>query len=867
MVKQIARARALLRARELRAVHAVPRRHGVDDEDPRAHRRRRRHDGGSRHAARHRREHDRQDDLRAQRLVRDAGRRRASRSSAASSRRSSRSKTRSHRAGGGGLMADDCHRWSTSRSKDAPVSVPDGTSILEAAKTAGVLDPALLLPPGTSGGRRVPHVPRRSREGAEARAFVRDGGRRRAGRARALGEGARGAQGRARDAAHQPPARLPDLRPVRRVRAAGLHVSRKGARTRATASPSASIRSRISAATCCTSPNRCILCTRCVRFMDDVAHDPVLNVSERGDRALHRQVRGQGPHASVGRQRHRPLPGRRAPLQGLPEQGARVGARPHRVGLPELHAGLQHHRRDARQLGRAPPAAPERGSQPVLHVRPRPAELPLDEPAGSRSRCRSVRRGGGARDGRTGKSRCRGRGALLSGKRVVRARVAEPVERSAVPARAARAEDRAARARSASRTGRKRHCPASTDLALRTERAANVRGAELLGFTRERHAARADCRPVTCSSSPTTSSTGADCGRSSRRPARDRASARRCPRRLARAPTSCCRSQPHRRRRNVHQPARPRAALPAGQGGAWARAAELVRARRPARGVGEEADYFTGVATSSPRSRPRARDVRRAVVRHARAARDCRCCSRRRDGGGGAMTSHVLALVFACSQATTRRRRRRLLAPGSSLTVVKMLVVLHDLHGRRRAARRSPSGRSRRGSRIGTDRTASAWHGLLQPVADGVKNFMKEETYPAHANKPLFILAPVLSFIPALIAWAVIPFGAPWASPWGRIDMVLADLPIGFLFILAISLARRVRHRARRLGVEQQVRAARRPPLERADGLVRDLDGHVDDSRAAARRQRLAAADRERSRRTMHVWNVLDAARSRSSSS
>ena len=83
---------------------------------------------------------------------------------------------------------------------------------------------ALLLPPGTSGRRRVPHVPRRSREGAEARAVVRDVGRRRAGRARALGEGARGAQGRARDAAHQPSARLPDLRSGRRVRAAGLHV-------------------------------------------------------------------------------------------------------------------------------------------------------------------------------------------------------------------------------------------------------------------------------------------------------------------------------------------------------------------------------------------------------------------------------------------------------------------------------------------------------------------------------------------------------------------------------------------------------------------------------------------------------------------
>ena len=66
--------RALLRARELRAVHAVPRRHGLDDEDPRAHRGGRGHDGGPRHADRHRRQHDRQDDLRAERLVRGAGR-------------------------------------------------------------------------------------------------------------------------------------------------------------------------------------------------------------------------------------------------------------------------------------------------------------------------------------------------------------------------------------------------------------------------------------------------------------------------------------------------------------------------------------------------------------------------------------------------------------------------------------------------------------------------------------------------------------------------------------------------------------------------------------------------------------------------
>jgi NADH-quinone oxidoreductase subunit H len=77
--------------------------------------------------------------------------------------------------------------------------------------------------------------------------------------------------------------------------------------------------------------------------------------------------------------------------------------------------------------------------------------------------------------------------------------------------------------------------------------------------------------------------------------------------------------------------------------------------------------------------------------------------------------------------------------------------------------------------------------GILQPIADGVKNFVKEETYPDAANLPLFILAPVLSFIPALIAWAVIPFASPWGSPWGIVEMVLAPMPIGYLFILAIS--------------------------------------------------------------------------------
>jgi NADH-quinone oxidoreductase subunit H len=86
--------------------------------------------------------------------------------------------------------------------------------------------------------------------------------------------------------------------------------------------------------------------------------------------------------------------------------------------------------------------------------------------------------------------------------------------------------------------------------------------------------------------------------------------------------------------------------------------------------------------------------------------------------------------------------------------------------------------------RHGPNRVLKGWG---QPLADGVKNFVKEETYPAAANIPLFVLAPALAFIPALLTWAVIPFAAPWGSRWGIIEMVLAPLPVGFLFILAIS--------------------------------------------------------------------------------
>ncbi|MFO1039975.1 MAG: NADH-quinone oxidoreductase subunit NuoH [Geminicoccaceae bacterium] len=68
--------------------------------------------------------------------------------------------------------------------------------------------------------------------------------------------------------------------------------------------------------------------------------------------------------------------------------------------------------------------------------------------------------------------------------------------------------------------------------------------------------------------------------------------------------------------------------------------------------------------------------------------------------------------------------------------------------------------------------------GLLQPIADGVKLFLKETVVPSGANKVVFIMAPMITFVLALIGWAVIPF---WDGG------VLADINVGVLYLFAIS--------------------------------------------------------------------------------
>jgi len=77
--------------------------------------------------------------------------------------------------------------------------------------------------------------------------------------------------------------------------------------------------------------------------------------------------------------------------------------------------------------------------------------------------------------------------------------------------------------------------------------------------------------------------------------------------------------------------------------------------------------------------------------------------------------------------------------------------------------------------------------GILQVIADGVKNIIKEETMPAEAVRPFFLLAPALAIIPATILFAIIPFASPLPTSWGLVEMIVADVPIGFLYVLAIA--------------------------------------------------------------------------------
>jgi len=97
--------------------------------------------------------------------------------------------------------------------------------------------------------------------------------------------------------------------------------------------------------------------------------------------------------------------------------------------------------------------------------------------------------------------------------------------------------------------------------------------------------------------------------------------------------------------------------------------------------------------------------------------------------------------------------------------------------------------------RLGPNRTGPV--GILQPVADGIKLFFKEELIPAGANKWVFVAAPALAVFTAFLSIAVVPYGGTitlprfaWMPAWlqGReVVLQIADLDVGLLFIFAIS--------------------------------------------------------------------------------
>jgi NADH-quinone oxidoreductase subunit H len=78
-------------------------------------------------------------------------------------------------------------------------------------------------------------------------------------------------------------------------------------------------------------------------------------------------------------------------------------------------------------------------------------------------------------------------------------------------------------------------------------------------------------------------------------------------------------------------------------------------------------------------------------------------------------------------------------------------------------------------------------HGILQPIADGIKLMLKEDILPAKADPWIFTLAPIISLVPAFIVFAVIPFGPTFELFGKMIDLRITDLNIGVLYVLSIS--------------------------------------------------------------------------------
>lgn len=77
--------------------------------------------------------------------------------------------------------------------------------------------------------------------------------------------------------------------------------------------------------------------------------------------------------------------------------------------------------------------------------------------------------------------------------------------------------------------------------------------------------------------------------------------------------------------------------------------------------------------------------------------------------------------------------------------------------------------------------------GILQPIADGVKFLLKEDLIPDHVDKPIYLLAPAIILVPALVTCGVVPFGGSITISGYEIPLQIADINIGILYILAVT--------------------------------------------------------------------------------
>ena len=87
--------------------------------------------------------------------------------------------------------------------------------------------------------------------------------------------------------------------------------------------------------------------------------------------------------------------------------------------------------------------------------------------------------------------------------------------------------------------------------------------------------------------------------------------------------------------------------------------------------------------------------------------------------------------------------------------------------------------------RVGPNRVGP--YGLLQPLADLIKMLTKEDVRPADADKWLFYLAPAMAAVPAIMIFAVIPFGAPVSIMGREVSLQITDVNVGLLFFMALS--------------------------------------------------------------------------------